>query len=292
MRFFQNNTKETGSALILALILMAIGVILLTPVAVHVGTSIRNVSASSDELNATFSTDAGLEDAIWNLAYGDFATTVLADVGDIHSYTLDDTFNGNTVDIVISRIVGESFASDDMEDIQFDGGTGWVDAWIKTPHVHSDKHESPYEGKRQMQLDRTDTFATRQFSSDCAGAFRLEFWAKTKDFDQPEYAAYTKISANGTDWTTVRTWTDSDPDDVFVFEDIDLSAFATASQLWLRFESQLNSNDSQTRLFIDDLSLVSQDTFEIVVSAGGQTASAEVSVHLDCGINIHSWSLD
>ena len=63
--------------------------------------------------------------------------------------------------------------------------------------------------------------------------------------------AYAEVSADGIAWTTVRTWTRNDPQDIYQAEAIDLSPYAMTNEFWVRFRV----NSGAGILWVDDISL-------------------------------------
>ena len=67
--------------------------------------------------------------------------------------------------------------------------------------------------------------------------------------------AYAEVSSDGIAWTTVRTWTKNDTQDVYQAEAIDLSPFTMTSQFWIRFRVS-GGGGPAWNLFVDDISIV------------------------------------
>ena len=94
---------EKGQAFPLALIALAVGALLITPFLDNVSTNLiasRKYRASMVE---QYAADAGIEDAIWNVTYGDFGSTVLTAPGDTTTYSLGEPVNGITPSISVTR---------------------------------------------------------------------------------------------------------------------------------------------------------------------------------------------
>ena len=114
--------------LVLALIALGLGSVLVTPYLHSVSTNLLASRYYSEDVSEQNALDAGIEDTIWNLLYGDFDTTVLTANGDSTIYSLDDPVNGISPQITVTRS-DSSIASDDFESGDSSGGTGWINDW-------------------------------------------------------------------------------------------------------------------------------------------------------------------
>jgi len=208
---------EKGQALPLALAALAVGVLLITPflesVSVH---SIASRTYTSSMLQL-YSSDAGVEDAIWGLTNGSLADELTAP-GDTVSHSVSEAVN----DIDIG------------------------DATIT-------KSQGPYEGSYHLQLRRNTGYVKRAVDLSGQSSARLQFQAKVSSFEGSE-EAYCKVSSNGNDWTTVKTWAYGDDDDAYHYHEIDLAPYALSSQFWIAFEA--NMQQANDYLYIDDIEVV------------------------------------
>jgi hypothetical protein len=93
---------ERGQALVITLILVALGGVVITPFLSHVGTSLIGSQVYRESITRQYSGDAGVEHAIWDLTYGDLATQ-LPSIGDSISYELGEMINGYIPDITVVR---------------------------------------------------------------------------------------------------------------------------------------------------------------------------------------------
>ena len=99
----------------MALIALAIGAILVGTFLSYLGTNLISSRIFGRLVEGQYAADAGVEDAIWNLTYGDLTTTVLTSPGDSVGYLLTESVNGLSPDVTITRngIVQASVADDD-----------------------------------------------------------------------------------------------------------------------------------------------------------------------------------
>ncbi len=148
--------------------------------------------------------------------------------------------------------IGSDFitAYDDLESGGTSGGWGWLDTWAITGTVTVTSASAPYAGTNHMLVDK-GADAKRSLDVFGQSALRLKFWAKVTGLSG-QRQGHAEVSSDGTSWTEVRTWTTGDPDNVYAFEDIDLSPYTMSSQFWVRFS--IDGAGGGTRsLYIDDL---------------------------------------
>ena len=63
-----------------------------------------------------------------------------------------------------------------------------------------------------------------------------------------------RVSSDGVNYTTVRTWTVADSDGVYRFYDLDFSGFVMTSNFRVAFVAHMVG--TKPKLFIDDVQLV------------------------------------
>jgi len=94
---------EKGQALVIILVLAAFGILVITPFLGHAGTGLIGSRLYGEGLSQQYSSDAGVEHAIWDLTYDDLADQI-PNPGDDVSYQLGETINGIIPDITVMRI--------------------------------------------------------------------------------------------------------------------------------------------------------------------------------------------
>jgi len=147
-------------------------------------------------------------------------------------------------------------AKDDFETGDYLGGTGWNAEWTSSENNVSVVTDfGPAEGNRHLKLAMGDAEIVRPFNISNSSNLRIQFWVKFLNFEPGESAALS-VSQNGTDFLTVKEWKHGEDDGIYRFEDIDLSPYESASQLWIKFFADMNS--VYDLLFIDDLKIVSR----------------------------------
>lgn len=242
---------EKGQALPLALVALAIGSLLITPFMHSV--SVNNIASRtfSGSIVQQYSSDAGVEDAIWSLTNGTLAAQ-LAAPGDTASYSLSEAVNGFVPSISATRDK-VNIASDDFESGGWSGGSGWLNDWYQEGDASIVTGGGPYQGNYHLQLRRNTGYVKRSVDLSDQPAARLQFWAKAKSFESAEEARCL-VSSDGSNWTAVKTWVDGDDDNSYHFYDIDLSSYTLSSQFWIAFQADMSKKDDQ--FFVDDLSVV------------------------------------
>ena len=143
--------------------------------------------------------------------------------------------------------------SDDFESGGLTGGYGWLDDWAATGNASVTTIGTPHGGTRHLRLRFASSYIERSANLSGMSNLRLQFWAKVEAFEAGD-TAEAWVSSNHTDWTTVKTWTRADPDDIYVFVDIDLSSYTMSSEFWIAFNSGMNSG--QDDFYVDDLVIV------------------------------------
>jgi hypothetical protein len=93
---------EEGLALVITLVLVAFGVLVITPFLGNAGSSMIGSRAYGQAITEQYSGDAGVEHAIWDLTYDDLADN-LTSPGDNVSYSLGEAINGVVPDITVVK---------------------------------------------------------------------------------------------------------------------------------------------------------------------------------------------
>ncbi len=122
---------ERGQALVLSLIALALGALVVVPFLSHAGTNLISSRAQSGIINEQSASDAGIENAIWNLAYGGLASS-FTHSGDQVSYQLGNTVNGFNPTITITANVTSQNTTAGMisnaviDSLQYETGTSYL----------------------------------------------------------------------------------------------------------------------------------------------------------------------
>lgn len=94
-RLRRNLTDQHAESLVLALMALALGTLLVSPLLAHLGASLRATETAEASLHGQYSTDAGAEYTLWKIANdAAFRQTLIADQGTPHSVPLSLSVNG------------------------------------------------------------------------------------------------------------------------------------------------------------------------------------------------------
>jgi len=242
----------------MALIILVLSGLIVGPFLSYGSTALIASRVNDRLIEAQYAAGAGAEDAIWNLVYGDFTTTVVVDENDTYNYILNNTVDGQVDDPVNNLLpditvtkVSAYLARDNFETDSFAGGTGWQADWQTTGGADVTPNYLPYEGSFHLQLKSGDESAKRSIDLSGKSSIHLQFYAKANSFE-PGDEAICQISSNGVDWTTVQSWVDGDDDNIYYFYDIDLSSYAPyTSGFWIMFDANMDAVNDW--IFFDDV---------------------------------------
>jgi hypothetical protein len=103
--------EEKGQAFILALILLAVGGLIIIPLLGFMGTGLMAARLIENKVDGTYAADAGVEDALWKIVNGGFDSLNL---GDDSTYLLTNMVNGENVSVTVTKMaIVESFIGDE-----------------------------------------------------------------------------------------------------------------------------------------------------------------------------------
>jgi hypothetical protein len=94
---------EKGQALVIVLVLVAFGGLVIAPFLGHAGDGLIGSRIYGEAISQQYSSDAGVEHAIWGLTYGTLVQQINDSGDNTTSYTLGQTINGITPEINITR---------------------------------------------------------------------------------------------------------------------------------------------------------------------------------------------
>ena len=131
--------SEKGQALVITLILVAFGTLVITPFLGNAGSNMIGSRAYGKAITEQYSSDAGVEHAIWDLAYDDLADQ-LESPGDNVSYSLGEAINGVVPDITVVKTDNTTYeitsvANDEtiMAVVEISGENVTVNQWQINP---------------------------------------------------------------------------------------------------------------------------------------------------------------
>ena len=100
---------EKGQAIVIVLMLVAFGGMVIAPFLDRVGGSLIGSRFYGEAISQGYSTDAGVEHAIWGLNYGTLVAQIDASGDNTTSYQLGETINGIAPDIIGTRQDPEAY---------------------------------------------------------------------------------------------------------------------------------------------------------------------------------------
>jgi hypothetical protein len=109
--------SEKGQALPLSILALALGTMVITPFLGHASSSLTGSRVYEQGISEGYSSDAGVEHAIWNLTKGSLAEQ-LTEPGDSLTYQLSETVNGIAPSITVTaNVTGEGGTIGEISDI-------------------------------------------------------------------------------------------------------------------------------------------------------------------------------
>lgn len=170
-------------------------------------------------------------------------------------------------------------ASDNFESGNFTGGAGWLAAWTTSGLASVTGTGSPEQGAFHMLLQSGTGHAQRALNLTGKTSVRVQFWAKAASFNPGDNATLS-VSPDGIIFTTVRTWTSTDADSIYRYEDIDISSFSMTSNFRIVFDA--NMTNASNNFYVDDINIVSQPVPSAllqnsgIISPGGLFVSSAI----------------
>ena len=112
IQLFRDIIKEEagGTTLILALLLVFFGGLMVPPIMDFVDSGLKVCQIYEQKTNEVYAADSGIEDALWQMKYGDLESKFTSPAYDVYdyetiwSYSLPETINGCTVDVSLENI--------------------------------------------------------------------------------------------------------------------------------------------------------------------------------------------
>jgi hypothetical protein len=138
---------QSGQALPLAIMALAIGALVVAPFLGHAGTDLLGSRVYGEAIAQQSAGDAGIEHAIWSLTKGDLAEQ-FTQPGDEVTYQLGETINGLTTSITVTANVTGGGSAGDITDtiidtLEFDKANGYEPCLI---NVSDDIYAIAYRG--------------------------------------------------------------------------------------------------------------------------------------------------
>ena len=289
---------EKGQALPLAILALAAGTLVIAPFLGHASSSLIGSRIYEQAIIEQYSCDAGIEHAIWRLINGGLANQ-LPDIGDNATYQLDETINGIATSITVTRLATSTEVSvDSFESGDLSGGSNWLDAWQRNPdnpsYAKVTAKESPYEGKYHLKITKQGALLSRAANLSGLSGLHLQLAARVNSF-RTGNSLTCQVSPDGTEWNTIRTWTNSDSDGIYQLYDFDLSGFTMSGEFWLALHAVDFSPNSA--FYVDDVKIIdpgsspSTGEYEIMSIAGENTINTTVRI-VGQNVSVLSWQVE
>jgi PKD repeat protein len=145
----------------------------------------------------------------------------------------------------------DTIASDDFESRNYSGGTGaWAGAWEAQGDVRISSWGGAHSGRSHALLRRNTGQLQRTVELAGATGVSLRFWARVRSFEGSDQA-FVRVSPDGVDFTTVKTFDAADSDNTYRFYEIDVTGFAMTDDFVIRFDAEMSSR--RDYLYIDDV---------------------------------------
>ncbi len=152
--------SQSGQALPLAMLALAIGALVVSPFLGHAGSSLIGSRVYGEAIAGQSACDAGVEHAIWSLTRGSLAEE-FANPGDTVTYQLDETINGLAASVTVTANVTGIMAGDISDSVidtlEFDTADGWEPSVI---NVSGDIYAVAYRGSSNDGFLKTIAIAT------------------------------------------------------------------------------------------------------------------------------------
>ena len=155
--------NEKGQALPIALLVLAVGSLIIAPTLGQASSTLTGSRVYGQKITERYSADAGVEHAIWNLTNGDLASQ-LPDQSDSITYQMSETVNGvaPSITVTVDQIDGEGGSTGEITDavidtLEFDTVKG------KTPgiiNISGDVYAIAYAGDGDDGFLKTVEIAT------------------------------------------------------------------------------------------------------------------------------------
>jgi hypothetical protein len=242
--------NQKGMTLPFVMIAILVGALVIPAFVGHAGTSLIGSRNYRNALDAQYACDSGAEHAIWSLVEGGLIDSI-PEPGDSTTYNLDETINGLTAGVTVSNSY-EIIAWDDFNSGGWTGGGGWLENWAHSGAASITTSGAPYEGTYHLQLSSSTGFASRPVDLSHQVGAHLLFWSKVSGFESDD-SAICQVSPDGSAWTTIYTWNNSNSDNTYYYHDIDLLDYGLSGSFYISFDS--NTNNSADYLYIDNLEI-------------------------------------
>jgi hypothetical protein len=131
------------------------------------------------------------------------------------------------------------------------GGVGWLWGWWYQGDSAITTSGTSHGGAYHLRLRSNTGYVDRALDLSGQSNVHLQFWAKVNSLEVPEYVELL-VGPSGS-MTVARTWTNTDDDNIYHFEDIDLSPYAMSSEFYIAFDAEMSGTGDY--FYVDDMLL-------------------------------------
>jgi hypothetical protein len=305
--------KERGQAYIYVLILLGMGAVMIIAMLQTINTILPTRQIYGSFIKEDYAADAAVEYGMWRLKHEDgFAeglpigtesdpfyvtlngvtanTTVSAQA---YEYTFEgqdlagraeDNIFFKVEKSVVATSTYQTLAWDDFESGGDSGGTGnWSGPWIRSGDAQLTSQSYPHEGSYHLRLrgdgGSNDGYAQREvdLSESSGDGPYLYFWAKLDNVEADNWIDV-MVSANGTDWDILDTFSDDESDNIYRSYQYNLSSYGAPSTFYVAFD--MDGNHSSDQFFVDDVKFL--NTQEASTSEPGVLTEYTYYVTFEC----------
>ncbi|GAB5406818.1 MAG: hypothetical protein Aurels2KO_50490 [Aureliella sp.] len=128
---------------------------------------------------------------------------------------------------------------DDFDNGTPDGGTGaWIGAWQLGSNTSFTTGSGPNDGSTHAIIQRGGSL-TRQVDVSGVSDLQLSFASKLRSFENSD-RAYVRVSPDGSNWTTLKTFVNGEDDDTYREYSYDIPF--ESDTLWIKFDGDMSSS--------------------------------------------------
>jgi hypothetical protein len=199
-------------------------------------------------------------------SWSDPAHGALSGIAPNLTYTPDDDYIGpDSFTFEVSNAGGSSsatvsitvipatvvLASDGFESGNYSGGTGWRTSWTRSGDVSIRTNtDGPQQGSRHVRLRARNDLLRRSVNLTGVTNAQLTFWAKVRSFESSD-SARVRVSANGSSFTTVMTFTSAHSDNTYRFYTIPLPSAMMTANFAIAFDAEMSASNDEW--FVDNI---------------------------------------
>ncbi|MFN3191754.1 MAG: Ig-like domain-containing protein [Aureliella sp.] len=169
-------------------------------------------------------------------------------------------------------------ARDSFDNGTPNGGTGpWTGPWNLGSNTGFTSGSTPNDGSTHAIIQRRGSL-TRQVDTAGITNLNLSFASKLRSFENSD-RAYVKVSPDGSNWTTLKTFVNGEDDNTY--RDYSYDIPFEADTLWIRFEGDMSSS-RYDYWYVDSVALTGQVASQPPVATDdSSTTDEDQSVTID-----------